>query len=294
VKSSKGLTLVELVVVLAIIGIFMAMGMGPVMGWLSHYRFQAMGRALINATQSARMQAISGLPALPVRPTTSIQSAGGGTTFRVFLDAYTVTCDTCTGDNGAPTKAELPITAGDYATVTGFNQPDYLNGVLFQVGAGPDPTISSTPTTDAWGHKKWSVSAGHQLDLVPVPGSGIVWTDTTTTFSTTTGKVHGVACLKFTQQTWGNKTGVAYTVTKSKTGSSVEFYFDANLVDVQVNGASSGWIVFDFAGATLNHQRYTVSITKMRKKAGYALEADTRTPALVFQVDPSGRIKLGL
>jgi len=294
VKSSKGLTVVELVVVLAIIGIFIAFTMGPVLGWLSHYRFEALGRALINATHSARMQAISGLPALPVRPTTSIQSVAGGTAFRVFLDAYTVTCDTCSGPSGSPTKAELPIAAGDYATVSGFNQPDYINGILFLVGAGPDPTISTTPTTDAWGHKKWSVAAGQQLDLVPVPGSGIEWTDTTTTFSTTTGKVHGVASVKFSGLTWGDKTGVPYTVTKSKTGSSIEFYYDARLVDIQVSGSSSGWIVFDFAGATLNHQKFTVTIKKLKTKVGYMPEADTRTPALVFQVDPSGRIKLGL
>jgi len=204
VKSSKGLTVVELVVVLAIIGIFIAITMGPVLGWLSHYRFEALGRALINATHSARMQAIAGLPALPVRPTTSIQSVGG-TVFRVFLDAYTVTCDTCTGTNGSPKKEELPITVGDYATVSGFNQPDYINGILFQVGAGSDPTISTTSTTDAWGHKKWSVSAGQQLDLVPVPGSGIEWTDTTSFFSATTGKVHGVASVKFSGLTWGDK-----------------------------------------------------------------------------------------
>jgi len=295
VKSGKGFTVVELLVVLAIIGIFLIMAWGPMVGWLSHFRFEAAGRSFINAAHAVRMQAIGGLPVLKVNPTTSI-SKSSDKKFTVKLDTITFTCDTCGSPSGStPTKDEIPIKADDYVALTGFNSPDCFNGNLFRViqVTADNPTLTSQKR-DKWGHWQWQATnvsfdceSCSATDCIKWPITGL------SSYSLNTGKVQVAACLKFIQNT---SLGTAYSVSKSKTGGTIECYYDPNHYDIQVgeklsNGKyqSTPAVVFDFAGATRNHVEYLIQIQEKRKGV-----VDTRTRPLSFKIDRTGRIKLGL
>ncbi|MBI4963375.1 MAG: prepilin-type N-terminal cleavage/methylation domain-containing protein [Desulfomonile tiedjei] len=310
-KSSKGLTIVELVVVLAVIGIFISIGVGPMFGWISHYRFEAAGRSFVNAAQSVRIQAISGLPGFKVRPAPAvgIQGSLDNKSFRVFLDSVTFTCNTCgTVSDRKPTSEELPIKVGDYVELAGFNQPDYLYGNLFRITAlNPNPPAvdKATPEKDEFGHLRWRItSSPFSIDCESCrdddASNCVKWTDAaSTTYTLNTGKVQVAACLKFLPNTdLPVSQRVPYAVIKNKTGSSVECYYDPDYYEVEVavrkpDGTyldmATPTIVFDFAGATRNHAEYTVSIRKKKKGA-----VDPKTHALNFHIDSAGRIKLGL
>jgi prepilin-type N-terminal cleavage/methylation domain-containing protein len=317
VKSAKGLTIIELLVVLAIIGLMLAMAWKPIVDWPRAYRFEATGRAFINAAHAVRIQAISGLPILNVAsaPTIGIQGSDGQKKLTVFLDTITFTCDTCgTVSDRTPTADELPIKVDDYVELTGFNQPDYLNGNLFRVTSisPSSPAVSAaTPSTDKWGHKQWKVT-NLSFDCESCsdenPSNCLVWTDSAGSYSLTTGKVQPAACLKFIQnRVLPANQRVPYSIVRNKTGSTVECYYDAALFDVRLwaNGnpvtpykvtrdgndyEQAGLaIVYDFAGSTRNHINYLVSIRKLNKGV-----VDTGTPPLSFNIDPSGRVRLWL
>lgn len=297
-KSGKGFTVVELLVVVAIIGIFLIMAWGPMVGWLSHFRFEAAGRSFINAAHTVRMQAIGGLPVLKVNPTTSI-SKSSDKKFTVKLDTITFTCDTCGSPSGStPTKDEIPIKADDYVALTGFNSPDCFNGNLFRViQVTADTPTAASPDRDKWGHKQWkatNVSFDCESCADDDASNCLQWPATgSSSYSLTTGKVQVAACLKFIQNTVLPKSQrVPYSVTKSKTGGTLECYYDPNRYEVDINGTvvnPSAALVFDFAGATRNHVEYLVQIREKRKGV-----VDTRAPALSFRIDRTGRIKLGM
>jgi len=313
VKFSKGLTIVELVVVIAIIGLVIALSWGPMFGWPGHYRFEAAGRAFINAAQSARIQAISGLPVLKVStgpPATpaSIQKVTD-TKFKVYLDTITFVCDTCgTLGDRRPTTDELPIKVGDYVALTGFNQPDYLNGNLFKVTAlnpaNPTVTAPAAPNDkDMWGHLQWQITGlSFECESCAEFDSSacIKWTDTASSFNITTGKVMVAACVKFIKFTAPEKT-VPYSVIKNKTGSTIECYYDPDFFDVKVrirNPVDGTYpelatpdIIFDYAGATKNRIDYFIGISRVIK--GEARD-DAKYHAIHFNISPAGKIRFGL
>jgi prepilin-type N-terminal cleavage/methylation domain-containing protein len=295
VKSAKGFTVVELLVVVAIIGIFLIMAWGPMVGWLGHFRFEAAGRSFINAAHGVRMQAIGGLPVLRVSSAPSITKSSD-TKFTVKLDTITFTCNNCGSPPGStPTKAEIPIKADDYVALTGFNSPDYFNGNLFRViQVTADNPSAATPDKDKWGHSQWkatNVSFDCESCDEADPPNCLKWPNPgPSSYSLTTGKVQVAACLKFIQNT--SLSRVPYSVIKSKTGGTIECYYDPNHYEVDINGTvvnPSRAIVFDFAGATRNHVEYLVQIREKRK--GVVL---TGAPALSFIIDRTGRIKLGM
>ncbi|MDQ7785237.1 MAG: prepilin-type N-terminal cleavage/methylation domain-containing protein [Desulfomonilaceae bacterium] len=313
--AGGGFTFTELMVVLLIIGVALAATVPYGVRWIADYKFSAGSRAFINAAQLARIKAIGG----PITINVSEVDKGVDDSQLVFtVPAFrtgtsdTKTCSTCCDSVNAP-----PLKMGDYITVTGINNPDFLNGKIFLITNVPSPWTVTT-TWDADSQRNWcdwdeakitakSCMENEPGNCIKLP-SGFAGP-----METTTGLIRVASCLRFVPFAQDDRDRVHFTVVKS--GNSMECRYDPQWMDVKVlvpdpsnptkgipitdvTGAKPAPVVFDYAGATRNQMTYTVELRKMtRHDSGgtlvYAPVEDKTSPPIVFSIMPAGRVRLG-
>jgi len=315
VKAGRGFTFVEMIVVLAVIGLALALTVPMGSRWISDYRFSATSRAMVNAANLVRMNAIGGPITINIT-----QIAQGGTSTEFALTAATnivYTTPPYSGAFGFPggvTDAKLffPIQENDYVTLVGFRSPDYVNGVLFRVSS---PPTYGTPTqvvgtTTQWTMPSFSFKCKSCSELNPM--DCIQWPTGLGAVTSVTGKVQVAAALKISPILTkvapfeaitdpSAKIDVSYSIEKS--GNSVNLRYwrgdgttsNRGAYTIRVNGTevtagSVRPIVFDFAGATRGHVEYKVEIFKIKNDGTVNFNRDR---PVIFSILPSGRIRLG-
>jgi len=291
-------------VVLVVIGMALAITVPMGIGWVADYKFSAGSRAFINAAQLVRIKSIGG----PITLNVTQVDQGTSDTEVVFTIPKTMM--------GAPIyinddcKDWPPVKKGDYITVAGINNPDFLNGLIF--------LITDVPTT--WNVTK--LSAGCEWDQVIVTAKSCMENDPTNCVkwpaglgpqTSTTGLIRVASCVRFVPYAHGDPYRVHFAVAKS--GNSMECKYDPQWMDVKVlvpdptksavpvqitdvTGTMPGPIVFDYAGATRNQMTYTVELRKMTRTGSggtytYTPVDDAKSPPIVFSIMPAGRIRLG-
>ncbi len=280
--GNDGFTLVELMVVGAILGLALVVSLPLGAKWLDSYRYSAACRSFYNGVHLAKINAISGSTLFNI---TEIDGTGGG--LKVTTDYYYFRCD----HTPKVADGDYRVNEGTFIALAGFNDPDYayLNGNVFKV--------IETPTVDAvsdegGGKYKAKLTLKLRSDLVQWSGgpatsnTGKAWTVAAATFVTTEDR----------QALEKNKLPV-YSVYKS--GGTVQCEYDPSLYYIEVNGkdqdpkatppGENTPIVFDSQGAPKDLVPYTILIR--RKKAGGTLS--TQDTPFTITVQSSGKILSG-
>jgi type II secretory pathway pseudopilin PulG len=289
VKTEKGFTFMELMVVGTIIVVIMALAVPRGLRWYSDYRFSAGARAFLNAGQLVRVKAIEGKAVLRIA-----SLAGTGNTFTVVTEGFTVTLD------HSPATGELPVIVGDFVTLDGFNTPAFINGNIFEV-----TQVGSVGTITSVGSNKWRVDsltfnckscrgdAGSETCLAWPSGVA-------SPINTTTGMATVSATLTFAAMT--GRAAKSYDIVRR--GNSINCMYDPDVLNVAVQylQSDSSWdvvspaktVVFNATGGTRELFTYRVEVKYVKQKTIWG----TQEPAaerkdLVFTVLPSGRTRWG-
>ena len=283
--------------VLAVAGVALALTVPIGMDWIVDYKHSGGSRAFVNAAQLVRIRSIGGPVTMDI--TEIGLGSGGSDFFAIKVSAF------------KPSADEPPFQEGDYLTLSGLNNPDYLNGLMFRITDVPSSYVPDGSGT----YPEVTITA--KCCSENDPNDCVEWTPTTTPISTTTGLIRIASSLKFVPYDLSSaedkKDLTAYRV--KRTGNSFECRYDPRWMNVKVlaataadpkkaveifdtSGSNPAPIVFDYAGATRNHITYTVQLRKMtRYKSGgtmtYEPVEDSKSPPIVFSVMPSGRIRLG-
>ncbi|MFC1833150.1 Tfp pilus assembly protein FimT/FimU [Thermodesulfobacteriota bacterium] len=300
-KTEKGLTLVELMVVLSIIGLLMVFILPRGLSWIAEQRFSSGTRAFLNAGQLVRLQALQGQVAVPITTMEPGATGGGGATdkqFRLTTGPYTMTF------NKTPTSSDVPIVAGDYVTLMGFNTPDHFNGNIFEVMSVTKPSTAPAHVTE---NQYTVASFTFVVKCCAEEDSNkcLAWNDTATTVSTTTGRAIVAAALRFIPD---STVRGPYSVVKR--GNSYECRYQpaflrvrVSLVSYSADGstrtefpvyggskpadtAGSIPIVFDWGGSTRNRAIYRVHLQRV-------IRDPDREPWVIFTFLPSGKVRVG-
>ncbi len=301
-------------VVLLIIGFALAVTVPMGVQWIADYKFSAGSRAFINAAQLVRIRSIGGPVTINVTQVnqgiTDTQFVFTVPTFRTST-TYTEDCADCCDATNAP-----PLRLGDYITVAGVNNPDFLNGQIFVITDISVPW-TVTKTLDAgtgadvceWG----TVTVTAKSCMENEPSNCVKWPAGLGAQATTTGLIRVASCLRFVPFANNDPDRVHFTVVKS--GNSMECRYDPQWMDVKVvvpdptnpqnaiqisdvTGTRPAPIVFDYAGATRNQMTYTVQLRKMTRTGSggtliYSPMDDKKNPPIVFSIMPAGRVRLG-
>lgn len=304
----------ELMVVLTVIGVALALTVPTGIRWITDYQYSAGSRAFVNAAQLVRIKAIGGPITINA---SSIGPGGSDSEFDITLGAFNFVLQKLSGTPTCPT--DIPVQQGDYVTLAGFNNPDFINGMLFLVtnvdcGAA---TISDRTATDR--SDDWDVTTGIVLTAQCCsendPTDCVKWPTGLGLQTTATGMVRIASSLRFVPFEENDPDRVKYTIERTPTGNSMECKYDPHWMNVNVygpdptdssksvalydvSGAHPAPIVFDYAGTTRNHMTYTVMLRKVvREESGgvfsYVTVEDQKSPPIVFSIMPSGRIRLG-
>ena len=295
-KKNKGFTLIELMVVLALAAIISAIVVPGAYRWLGDFRFSAGLRAFISGADTVRLHALEGNNVLDI---VAINSSVGSTSFSVTANFTTVQA-------ASPTEDDVPISDGDYVTVTGLADPDYFNGNTFRITGDPSWTDTNVIQPDAvkfpdtWQMQSiqftcescreddpdnpltncitWNPSGG---------GSGII---------STTARGLVAACLKFVAD---DDMPVSYRTVRK--GASVECRYDTDLFQVDMVAVKKSAdltsedkiplpgdaIAFNATGGTRDRAHYRIRISRKRKGS---IEGQGQ---VILNVWPTGKIKSG-
>jgi prepilin-type N-terminal cleavage/methylation domain-containing protein len=266
-KSAKGFTLVEVMVVTVLIGVMLLLTLTYGMSWYRMYRFQEVAQTFANAALAVRVRAIGGMLSLYVQ---RIERQGSGSTFRVYLPTFTYVCPRDSANSSRPWEfpvkgvSETPYQARgdageDYVILSGFNSPSNVNENLFRVMVANYGSVTQVSgTTD-----QWQVSNAY-LDLecryCDPSSSGV---DCTSVFKTLywdvatmgatpqpsatgwaagreMGKLRVVPCLKFVPYNSKQnlhpelRTTAEFGLNKEFAGNSVQCVYNAALFDIKV------------------------------------------------------------
>ena len=300
--------------VVTIIGVALAVTVPTGIKWITDYQYSAGSRAFVNAAQLVRIKAIGGPITIDAQ---SIGPGGDDTEFSITLGSFSFILQKLSGTPGCP--SDMPFQQGDYITLAGFNNPDYINGLLFLITNVSCSTATISEKTDTTRSDDWDCTAGVTLtakccsendatDCVKCPTGFAEQT-------TATGMVRIASSLRFVPFEPTDSDRVKYTIARSPTGNSMECRYDPRWINVtvygpdpndstksvvltDVNGSDPAPIVFDYAGTTRNHITYTIALRKVERVSGgstftYEPVDDQTSPPIVFSIMPSGRIRLG-
>ncbi|MDQ7784217.1 MAG: prepilin-type N-terminal cleavage/methylation domain-containing protein [Desulfomonilaceae bacterium] len=273
-SRQSGFTLVELMVVCAVMALALAVSLPLGSKWLTDYRYSAACRSFYNAIHLAKIHAISGSTMFNV---TNIK--GTGTDLEVTTAPVYFRCDHTPDINK---EGDYPVTLGTAVALDGFVEPSYVNSNVFEV--------KETPTVNGIvDHGKGLWEARLTLKL---SSDRIQWTGDE---DSNTGKAWTVAAAKFVttqaRQTALGKKMPVYSVYKM--GGTIRCEFDPSVYHVEVNGTSAESattvIVFDSKGAPKNLDPYTILV--QRKKPDGSVS--TEHPPFTITVQTSGKILSG-
>jgi prepilin-type N-terminal cleavage/methylation domain-containing protein len=235
----KGFTLVELMVVIAVVSILMAVGIPMGLAWKRNYQFSAVTNNFINAAQLTRVRAIGGPITMNIytnQPGDSNHGlTGSSKTITVTIAVSTVASSAFTFLTlyplSSPSTADIPLKVNDYVTLVGINEPDFLSGNIFRV-----KTISaSTPVYDSampkYTYKVAGLSFTCESCSESNPSVCIEWPAGVGAQDPATGKVQIAPCLKFTTLTdkraeLGQSARPYQPFSVEKYGNSMECIYD--------------------------------------------------------------------
>jgi len=278
-----GFTLVELMVVCAILGLALVVSLPMGITWLADYRYSAACRSFYNAIHLGKINAISGSTLFNI---TEIDMGGTPNDFLVTTASFAFRCAHTPNIN---TEGDYPVGQGTSIALGGFANiaPDYayVNGNIFEVKTMP--TVIEGPTQDAVDDTKYTAKLSlalysNRVQWVSAPAGPI---------ASTTGKAWSVAAVKFVP-TDVTKNLPVYSV--KQTGATVQCEFDPSLynVDILVNGVSAGVttpVVFDSKGAPKDLVPYTILVRRMKTDG----TVSTQAPPFTITVEASGKILSG-
>lgn len=180
-RKSSGFTLIELVVVLAIFGALMAIGVPQFGIWIQNSKIRTAGHAIQDGLQLARAEAVRRNTVIRFQLTTSIDSGCALSTvdvnWVVSLDDPTGACDTSINDaftisdavnNPAPrviqkraaSEGSSRVVANSNLTFVAFNGLGRLSGA-----APTDLSIDVSPSTGTARDLRVTVTAGGQIRM---------------------------------------------------------------------------------------------------------------------------------
>lgn len=279
--SKGGFTLVELMVVCAVLGLALAVSLPMGVTWLEDYRYSAACRSFYNAVNYGKINAISGSTLFSI---TEIDMGGTPSDFVVTTAPFTFRCNHTPDIN---TAGDYPVGQGTSIALGGFANvaPDYayVNGNIFEIKTTPTVIGSATDKGGGlWEAQLTLTLHSDRVQWLSAPGAPI---------ASTTGKAWSVSAVKFVPTDTTRNLPV-YSV--KNTGGTIECDFDPSLynVDIEVNGVSSGVsvpIVFDSKGAPKDLVPYTVLIRRMKSDG----TVSTQAPPFTITVEASGKILSG-
>jgi len=128
-KNSKGFTLIEVIIVVAIIGIMTAISIPAISGWLPNYRLKAAARALYGAAMKAKGEAVKR------NANCALIFNQGANVYMVFVDSNE-NCEFDTGETVILREEQWPPSVS-LSSVTFTDNDDSKPTIVFQPTAIP-------------------------------------------------------------------------------------------------------------------------------------------------------------